>query len=175
VPRQPLSESQRQEFDAAEAGLPIWRVVGNHGKEGLMTTHELMISALAFSDECMVIRVAGELDHGSERLFLDTLGTCVDSGHRYLVLDVSPLTFCDSRGLNCLFAVRWLLRRKDGELLLAGVGRRLAALLEQTGSTGLLSVHSSVGQALKAVPEDCRANWPPPEPRPDRAESSRRA
>lgn len=121
----------------------------------------LTLSALSSSPQCAVIRVGGELDHGGERLFLDTLGSSVDSGHRYLVLDLTTLTFCDSRGLNCLFAVRWLLRRQGGELLLAAVGRRVTYLLEQTGSTDVIAAYGSVREALEHVPEPLRADWPP--------------
>ncbi|WP_407566062.1 STAS domain-containing protein [Streptomyces sp. 184] len=121
----------------------------------------LTLVVLSSSPDCAVIRVGGELDHGGERLFLDTLGSSVDSGHRYLVLDMTTLTFCDSRGLNCLFAVRWLLRRQGGELLLAAVGRRLTYLLEQTGSADMLTAYRSVREALDQVPEGLRASWPP--------------
>ncbi|MFW6692753.1 STAS domain-containing protein [Streptomyces sp. MAR4 CNX-425] len=121
----------------------------------------LTLRVLSSSADCAVIRVGGELDHGGERLFLDTLGESVDTGHRYLVLDMTTLTFCDSRGLNCLFAVRWLLRRQGGELLLAAVGRRLTYLLEQTGGSDMIATYRSVREALDHVPERLRAGWPP--------------
>ncbi|AZM47104.1 anti-sigma factor antagonist [Streptomyces sp. WAC 06738] len=126
-----------------------------------MRAHRLTLHVLSSSAQCAVIRVGGELDHGGERLFLDTVGSCVDSGHRYVVLDLTTLTFCDSRGLNCLFAVRWLLRRQGGELLLAAVGRRVTYLLEQTGSTDVIATYRSVREALEHVPEPLRARWPP--------------
>ncbi|MFW6723316.1 STAS domain-containing protein [Streptomyces sp. MAR4 CNY-716] len=126
-----------------------------------MKGRRLTLDTLSSSTECAVIRVGGELDHGGERLFLDTLGSSVDSGHRYLVLDLTTLTFCDSRGLNCLFAVRWLLRRQGGELLLAAVGRRVTYLLEQTGSTDVIATYRTVREALAHVPEPLRASWPP--------------
>ncbi|WP_181790267.1 STAS domain-containing protein [Streptomyces phytophilus] len=126
-----------------------------------MRAARLTLEVLSSSKECAVIRVGGELDHGGERLFLDTVGASVDSGHRYVVLDLTTLTFCDSRGLNCLFAVRWLLRRQGGELLLAAVGRRVTYLLEQTGSTDVIATYGSVREALEHVPEPLRASWPP--------------
>ncbi|WBB58115.1 STAS domain-containing protein [Streptomyces sp. WMMC500] len=126
-----------------------------------MNAPRLTLLVLSSSAECTVIRVGGELDHGGERLFLDTVGSCVDSGHRYVVLDLTTLTFCDSRGLNCLFAVRWLLRRQGGELMLAAVGRRVAYLLEQTGTTDVITTYGSVREALDRVPAPLRARWPP--------------
>jgi len=123
--------------------------------------HRLTITELASSDGCAVLRVSGELDQSGEELFLGTLGACVDAGHPYLVLDVTALSFCDSRGLYCLLAMRWLLDRRGGKLLLAGAGRRLNELLTQTGSFDLLPAQRSVGQALLSLPPSHRPVWPP--------------
>ncbi|MEV0253067.1 STAS domain-containing protein [Streptomyces sp. NPDC050732] len=127
-----------------------------------MPSHRLSIAGLAQSDLCAVVRLSGELDQASEKFFMDTLAGAVDAGRRHIVLDVTALTFCDSRGLNCLLALHWLLRRQAGDLMLAGVGRRLATLLEHSGSTALFSSHTSVGQALRSLPEPARPHWPPP-------------
>ncbi|WP_326686823.1 MULTISPECIES: STAS domain-containing protein [unclassified Streptomyces] len=121
----------------------------------------LAITPLTVKDECAVLRFSGELDQGSEQFYLDRIGAVVATGYRHLVLDVTALVFCDSRGLNCLLALRWLLHRREGSLLLACVGRRLAAVLSLTGSTEVLPVYSSVSQALRTLPADQRPDWPP--------------
>ncbi|RII17621.1 STAS domain protein [Streptomyces sp. YIM 130001] len=126
--------------------------------------HRLTITELAGCEDSAVLRVSGELDQSCEDFFLTTLGASVEAGHRFLVLDVTALVFCDSRGLNCLLAMHWLLGRRDGRLLLAGSGRRLNELLEQTGSTDLLPSYTTVGQALNTLPESQRPAWPPAEP-----------
>ncbi|MEU3737725.1 MULTISPECIES: STAS domain-containing protein [unclassified Streptomyces] len=124
-------------------------------------THRLIIHELARCDECAVLRVSGELDRSGEKFFLRTLGAAVMAGHRHLVLDVTALVFCDSRGLNCLLGVRWLLRRREGQLLLAGAGRHLAELLTLTGSTEAFPRYLTVGQALLTLPPSHRPVWPP--------------
>lgn len=121
----------------------------------------LAITTLASCEDGAVLRVSGELDHGSEGVFRVTVGACVGAGYRYLTLDCSALTFCDSRGLNCLLGLHWLLRRRQGRLLLACVGRRVRQLLDQTGSGELLPVFTSVTQALATLPEGHRPVWPP--------------
>ncbi|MGD6747735.1 STAS domain-containing protein [Streptomyces sp. BH106] len=122
----------------------------------------LSVTELARCEHCAVLRVSGELDQNCEQFFLRAIGTRVLSGHRHLVLDVTALTFCDSRGLNCLLAARWLLQRREGLLLLAGPGRRLSDLLVQTASNELLPCHSTVSGALEALPRHHRPVWPPP-------------
>ncbi|MEU3742083.1 MULTISPECIES: STAS domain-containing protein [unclassified Streptomyces] len=126
-------------------------------------THRLTITELASCSDSAVLRVSGELDQSCEEFFLRTLGASVEAGHRHLVLDVTALMFCDSRGLNCLLAVRWLLARREGKLLLAGAGRRLSEMLTLTGSTELLPGYRTVGQALQTLPDDQRPLWPPTE------------
>ncbi|MGW6274251.1 STAS domain-containing protein [Streptomyces sp. NPDC055060] len=133
-------------------------------------THRLIIHELARCDECAVLRVSGELDRNGENFFLRALGTFVMAGHRHLVLDVTALVFCDSHGLNCLLGVRWLLRRREGRLLLAGAGRHLAELLKCTGSADFFPSYLTVGQALQTLPPAHRPVWPPtaaPSPHPD--------
>ncbi|MFD5628869.1 MULTISPECIES: STAS domain-containing protein [unclassified Streptomyces] len=134
-------------------------------------THRLTITEVTDCDACAVLRVSGELDQSCEAFFLSTLAASVDAGHRHLVLDVTALVFCDSRGLNCLLAVRWLLQRRDGKLLLAGAGRRLTELLVGTGSSELLPTRRTVAHALLDLPPAHRPVWPPtsaPEPTPPR-------
>ena len=123
----------------------------------------LAITPLTVKDECAVLRFSGELDRASEEFYLDRIGAVVATGYRHLVLDVTALVFCDSRGLNCLLALRWLLQRREGSLLLACVGRRLAAVLALTGSTEILPVFSSVSEALRSLHADQRPDWPPTE------------
>jgi anti-anti-sigma factor len=125
-------------------------------------TSRLSVTDLTRCEHCAVLRVRGELDQDCEQFFLRTIGSRVLAGHRHLVLDVTALTFCDSRGLNCLLAARWLLQRQEGMLLLAGSGRRLTELLAQTGSSELLPSHPTVSQALTALPPEHRPAWPPP-------------
>ncbi|WP_221350903.1 STAS domain-containing protein [Streptomyces beigongshangae] len=124
-------------------------------------THRLTITETTDCDDCAVLRISGELDQSCEEYFLGTLAAIVDAGRRHLVLDVTALVFCDSRGLNCLLAIRWLLKRLDGKLILAGAGRRLSELLVQTGSTELLPVRRTVGLALLDLPAAERPAWPP--------------
>ncbi|MFR9675016.1 STAS domain-containing protein [Streptomyces sp. TR06-5] len=124
-------------------------------------SRRLTLTLLVATDGCALLRAAGELDVHTEQRFLADAGELVDSGHLYLVLDLTALTFCDSRGLNCLLALDWLCRRLDGRLILASVGNRLLQLLEQTKVRDRFLVLPSVGAALDTVPPEHRPAWPP--------------
>ncbi|WP_063726117.1 STAS domain-containing protein [Streptomyces monomycini] len=121
----------------------------------------LTITTVVDAEECAVLRVAGELDVHAERQFLDESGAVIAAGHRFLVLDLTALRFCDSRGLNCLLALEWLCRRMNGRLLLASLGVRVLHVLLVTRAVDALACFPTVGHALAAVPEEIRPAWPP--------------
>ncbi|MFH9423782.1 STAS domain-containing protein [Streptomyces sp. NPDC017529] len=121
----------------------------------------LTITTVVDAGECAVLRVAGELDVHAEREFLDESGAVIAAGHRFLVLDLTALRFCDSRGLNCLLALEWLCRRMQGRLLLASLGVRVLHVLLVTRTVEALSCFPTVGHALAAVPPEVRPAWPP--------------
>ncbi|KOG66200.1 anti-anti-sigma factor [Streptomyces griseoflavus] len=121
----------------------------------------LTITTVVDAQECAVLRVAGELDVHAERQFLDESGAVIAAGHRFLVLDLTALRFCDSRGLNCLLALEWLCRRMNGRLLLASLGVRVLHVLLVTRAVEALACFPTVGHALAAVPAEVRPAWPP--------------
>ncbi|OKH97680.1 anti-anti-sigma factor [Streptomyces sp. CB02923] len=121
----------------------------------------LTITTVVDAEECAVLRVAGELDVHAERQFLDESGAVIAAGHRFLVLDLTALRFCDSRGLNCLLALEWLCRRMNGRLLLASLGVRVLHVLLVTRAVDALACFPTVGHALAAVPVEIRPAWPP--------------
>ncbi|WP_244943231.1 STAS domain-containing protein, partial [Streptomyces inhibens] len=121
----------------------------------------LAVTAIVQADECAVLRVSGELDLRTEQAFLAEARSVVSAGHRFLVLDLTALRFCDSRGLSCLLALEWLCRRLEGRLLLASLGVRMLRLLVGTQSLGVFSCYPTVGHALAAVPDGSRPAWPP--------------
>ncbi|MEU7176850.1 STAS domain-containing protein [Streptomyces celluloflavus] len=124
-------------------------------------TRPLAVTAIVREEECAVLRVSGELDLRTEQAFLAEARSLVSAGHRFLVLDLTALRFCDSRGLSCLLALEWLCRRLAGRLLLASLGGRMLRLLAGTQSIGVFSCFPTVGHALAAVPDGSRPSWPP--------------
>jgi anti-anti-sigma factor len=121
----------------------------------------LAVGCVLVTGHCVVLRVTGELDYHSERRFRDEAGAHVTQGRQHLVLDLTALSFCDSRGLNCLLALEWLCRRQNGHLLLAAPGAHVRRLFEQTGTDKTFTCFPTVGHALAAVPAGHRPDWPP--------------
>ncbi|MGD9484781.1 STAS domain-containing protein [Streptomyces sp. TRM70308] len=121
----------------------------------------LTLTDVVRTEGCAMLRVAGKLDVSTEQQLLRRAGDLVDDGRHHLVLDLTALSFCDSRGLNCLLSLNWLCRRLNGSLLLAGVGSRIMELFALTGTRHLFRCFPTPGEAVGAVPLDLRPAWPP--------------
>ncbi|MET9378217.1 STAS domain-containing protein [Streptomyces sp. NPDC002992] len=126
----------------------------------------IIVTELLASGSCAVLRVTGELDLRTETDLLDQAGRRLADGRRYLVLDLTALAFCDSRGLNCLLSLNWLCGHMEGRLLLSGVGTQVMRALTVSGAGKVLRCFPSVGHALADVPGAERPPWPPPPPLP---------
>src|SRR5919202_189512 len=68
-----------------------------------------------------------------------------------LVFDLSAVTFVDSSGLRELLRARMECDRRGGRLVLAGVPRTVARLLDLTGTTTMFEIAPTLGAALARV------------------------
>ncbi|MEV1006682.1 STAS domain-containing protein [Streptomyces sp. NPDC049881] len=101
-----------------------------------------------------VVTPAGELDHHSADALRDALEQCIADGCRRIVIDCSALEFCDSTGLNVLLATRLEAEAVGGEIHLAAMRPIVARVFEITGAGSVFTVHSTLADALAALPAD---------------------
>jgi anti-anti-sigma factor len=88
----------------------------------------------------IVARLAGELDLTASDRVSQALGRTMDSaGGKRLVVDMSGVTFCDSSGLGALLDVRRAAADADVEMVLRGVRRQVARLLDLADADGWLT------------------------------------
>jgi anti-anti-sigma factor len=86
------------------------------------------------------VRLAGDLDLASARLLTAALEHEIDSGRRYLRLDLSGVSFLDSSGLESLVAAHWMFLERRGTLILLGLTRTARRLVELTGTDRVLLI-----------------------------------
>ncbi|MBT2457280.1 STAS domain-containing protein [Streptomyces sp. ISL-86] len=99
------------------------------------------------SARCLVARVSGEMDYLTDPVFRARFKELIARGDRFIVLDLSRVSFCDSAGLNVLLGA-W--RRADAGgtvLVLACVPNPLQRILEMTGADHVLRVFDTVADA----------------------------
>ena len=99
------------------------------------------------SGRCLVARVSGEMDYVTDPVFRPQFKELIARGDRFIVLDLSGASFCDSAGLNVLLgAWRWA-DTAGAVLVLACVPKPVRRILEMTGADQLLRVFDTVADA----------------------------
>jgi anti-anti-sigma factor len=103
-------------------------------------------------EDFFVARVTGELDYGSagllHRLVTDAWEMTQSAG---LVVDLSGLTFCDSRGVGVLVLLLRRSRERQSILVLSGIPRHLERILAITGLQATFQAEASVQDAVQVV------------------------
>ncbi|WP_308286807.1 STAS domain-containing protein [Streptomyces liliiviolaceus] len=101
----------------------------------------------AVSGRCLVARVSGGMDHASDPALRAQLRQLIVQGNRFIVLDLSRVSFCDSSGLNMLLGVWRQANAVASVVVLACVPDRLRRILQITGADQVLRVYDTVTDA----------------------------
>jgi anti-anti-sigma factor len=104
----------------------------------------LEVTVTRSSPASTLVTVSGELaGSGSERL-LAKLDRLLDQGHRYVVLDLAGVTFCDSSGVSALVRGHARASAAAGGLKLSAASEQVTRVLELTGLARMLGLQSTV-------------------------------
>lgn len=97
------------------------------------------------SDRSVVLRLQGEIDIASEDAWRERGERALADQPNLseLIVDMSEVTFLDSRGLALLVHLYRLLSERDGRLIVAAVPRRVGKALRLAGLDQLFEVHAS--------------------------------
>ena len=91
-------------------------------------------------DDALVARLTGELDLTSRAAVVDALVPAVsEAASSRLVVDMAGVSFCDSSGLGALLDVRRAAADADVDMVLRGVNRQVARLLDLADADGWLA------------------------------------
>ncbi|MGW6788521.1 STAS domain-containing protein [Streptomyces chartreusis] len=96
---------------------------------------------------CVVARVSGDLDYRTDGEVQARFKELTARDERFMVLDLSGVTFCDSAGLSVLLRV-WRQADAGGAVLvLADVPASLRQILEMTGVDQVVRVFGTASEA----------------------------
>jgi anti-anti-sigma factor len=93
------------------------------------------------------VQLHGDVDLASAAQVTSALTDQLTTGHRFVRLDLSPVTFMDCAGLTALVQAHNRFLSVGGTLVLTGVGHRIARLLRLTRLDEALLVADGPGQA----------------------------
>lgn len=103
------------------------------------------------SGHALVAVFQGEMDYLTGPMFRTEFLSLLDSGDRFVVLDVAGVPFCDSAGLNALLAAHRHAKEIGARLVLAAVPDQLRQLLRITGVDEILDIYGSAQEAAAAL------------------------
>lgn len=104
----------------------------------------LEVTVTESSPASTLLTVSGELaGNGAEKL-LARLDRLLDQGHRYVVLDLTAVTFCDSSGVSSLVRGHARASSAAGGLRLSAASPQVTKVLELSGLARMLGLKSTV-------------------------------
>jgi anti-sigma B factor antagonist len=108
-----------------------------------MTDEPLQVSTEKVDDRVTVLIATGELDRDTMRILGAAADAALEAGATRLVLDLGPLTFCDSSGLRLFVELH-----KRTDLRLADVRPPVATVIQVVNLHRMLALHPSVRDAI---------------------------
>jgi anti-anti-sigma factor len=103
-------------------------------------------------DRQTVVAARGVLDFTSRYVLQDRLAALLEDGHRYLILDLSGVTLCDSSGLSIFIQTHRRVHERGGWVRLAGARPIVRRVLEITNLDRMVPLYDTVSAARAADP-----------------------
>jgi anti-anti-sigma factor len=98
--------------------------------------------AVETRDDCLVVRVDGELDMANVESFEHALAA--DTGPSHVVVDLGGCTFLDSTGMRAIASAA----REAGRVSIVATEPGILRVLEITALDTMVSIHPSLEDAL---------------------------
>jgi serine/threonine-protein kinase RsbW len=101
-------------------------------------------------DDVTVLPIHGRVDAVTAPQLSAQVREQIDAGARYVLLDLSHVTFLSSSGLRSLLLIRKELMTVGGELRLAALQPQVHEVFALTGFTQVFAIHATADEALDA-------------------------
>ena len=103
--------------------------------------------------ECLIVRVAGDVDSSGAQILRDSLIAKVSAREARMVVDLSRVGGMDPTGISALLAGQQEAEASGGSLRVVGVGPSVRTALETTDKADALMVDDDLSDALEATME----------------------
>jgi anti-sigma B factor antagonist len=131
-----------------------------------MDVHSFSLESIIASDDCVVLRMDGDLDAYAAPQVRDRVTGLADDGTVHIIADLRGAGFLDSAGLGALVGSHKELRARGGSLTLVASNDRILQTLRIAGLSDAFGLHSRVPDAITAdqhwqaaVAGDSAAGW----------------
>jgi len=112
-----------------------------------------MMHEIASKDHVVFLRIRDELGSQNAAPFRDATEKVSQMGCERVVVDLAGISFMSSMAISALFSLYRKLHDGGGELVLLGVGRELAKVLDLVGLPALVKIFDRQKDALQHLSE----------------------
>ncbi len=100
------------------------------------------------SDQISIVSIAGSID----ALTADRITGCIDerisSGENQMVIDLSEVEFMSSAGLRIILGALKEIRKRGGNLCIAGAQAGVKRVLKMSGFPKILKIYNNIDNAI---------------------------
>src|SRR5215472_14103552 len=115
-----------------------------------MDMNSFNLESIAASDDCVVLRMDGDIDAYAAPQVRDRVTGLADDGTVHIIADLRGAGFLDSAGLGALVGSHKELRARGGSLTLVASNDRILQILRIAGLSDAFGLHSRVPDAIIA-------------------------
>ncbi len=98
-------------------------------------------------DDVTVITLEGEIDVYTSIQLKQDIAAILESGAKYLVLNLAKVEYLDSTGLGVLIGTLKKLRENSGNLVIVGPAMRIMRIFEITGLYKIFAIYATEEEA----------------------------
>ena len=100
--------------------------------------------------EVLILRPSGRIDTENSKVLLEKITQVIDEGVHNLLLDFSAVPYVNSFGLRTLITAAKRLANSGGKLVMAEMDAQVRKILEISGLSSVLGVHTTQAEALSS-------------------------
>jgi anti-anti-sigma factor len=112
--------------------------------------HELSIETILLNDDILGIVLDGSLNTTTSDQFNQAVQNHLDQGRTKIIIDCRHVDYITSIGLGSLVALQSRLRKKGGEVKLAGLYGMAADVIHLVGLDRLLNIYADMEYARES-------------------------
>lgn len=101
--------------------------------------------------DTFVVTAKGRLDGGASTAFAEKVGALIASENPKLLIDFAGVDFVTSAGLRAVLVLVKRVKAAGGSFALCAVQESVREVLDITGFTGMLPIHSARAEAIAAM------------------------
>jgi anti-anti-sigma factor len=139
------------QYEASRNSLKMVKLLHNNTRIDDKQPRTKLISVTSPARHLWSVAPHGRLDSDLCPSIEDVVNNQLDSGHRYLIMDLTDVDYVSSSGLKTLVGLWQRARELKGDLVLAGLNNRVSEVMEIIGLDLVFGVYVTLQDAVNGL------------------------